>query len=47
MAEAIVSGKEQNIKKCRPGKLEQNFQPIADYLDQHPNDDGSKVKVNL
>ena len=47
MAEAIVSGKEPNIKKCRPGKVDQNFKPIADYLDEHPNDDGTKVKVVL
>ena len=47
MAEAIVGGKEENIRKCRPGKEETNFKPIIDYLDQHPNDDGSKVKVHL
>ena len=47
MAEAIVSGKEENIKKCRPGKEDANFKPIIEYLDQHPNDDGSKVKVHL
>ena len=47
MAEAIVSGKEENIKKCRPGKEDANFKPIIEYLDQHPNDDGTKVKVHL
>ena len=47
MAEAIVGGKEENIKKCRPGKEDLNFKPIIEYLDQHPNDDGSKVKVHL
>ena len=47
MAEAIVSGKEPNIKKCRPGKEDANFKPIIEYLDQHPNDDGTKVKVHL
>ena len=47
MAEAIVGGKEENIKKCRPGKEEQNFKPIIEYLDQHPNEDGTKVKVHL
>ena len=47
MAEAIVAGKETNIKKCRPGKVDQNFKPIADYLDEHPNDDGSKIKITL
>ena len=36
MAEAIVAGKE-----------DQNFKPIIEYLDQHPNEDGTKVKVHL
>lgn len=47
LAEAIVTGKEENLKKCKPGKEEQNFKPIIEYLDQHPNEDGSKVKVHL
>ena len=47
LAEAIVTGKEQNLKKCRPGKEDANFKPIMEYLDQHPNPDGSKVKVHL
>ena len=47
MAEAIVGGKEENIKKCRPGKEDLNFKPIIEYLDQHPNEDGTKIKVHL
>ncbi len=47
LAEAIVTGKEQNLKKCRPGKEDANFKPIMEYLDQHPNEDGTKVKVHL
>ena len=47
MAEAIVTGKEQNLKKCKPGKEDANFKPIIEYLDQHPNEDGSKVNVHL
>ena len=46
MAEAIISGKEDNLKKCKPGKEETNFKPIIEYLDVHPNEDGSKVKVH-
>ena len=46
MAEAIVSGKEDNLKKCKPGKEDVNFKPIIEYLDAHPNEDGSKVKVH-
>ena len=47
MAEAIVTGKEENLKKCKPGKEDANFKPIIEYLDQHPNEDGTKVKVHL
>ena len=47
LAEAIVTGKEDNLKKCKPGKEDVNFKPIIEYLDQHPNEDGTKVKVHL
>ncbi len=47
LAEAIVTGKEENLKKCKPGKEDLNFKPIIEYLDQRPNPDGSKVKVHL
>ena len=47
LAEAIIAGKEDNLKKCKPGKEDANFKPIIEYLDQHPNEDGSKVKVHL
>lgn len=47
LAEAIVTGKENNLRKCKPGKEETNFKPIIEYLNKHPNDDGSKVNVHL
>ena len=47
LAEAIVTGKEQSLKKCKPGKEDANFNPIIEYLDAHPNEDGSKVNVHL
>ena len=47
LAEAIVTGKEDNLRKCKPGKEDLNFKPIIEYLDAHPNEDGSKVKVHL
>ena len=47
LAEAIVTGKESSLKKCKPGKEDANFKPIIEYLDQHPNDDGTKVNVHL
>ena len=47
LAEAIVTGKEENLRKCKPGKEDANFKPIIEYLDAHPNEDGTKVKVHL
>ena len=47
LAEAIISGKEENLRKCKPGKEDANFKPIIEYLDQHPNPDGTKVKVHM
>ena len=47
LAEAIVTGKEENIRKCKPGKEDLNFKPIIEYLDAHPNEDGTKVRVHL
>lgn len=47
LAEAIIAGKEENLKKCKPGKEDANFKPIIEYLDAHPNEDGTKVKVHL
>ena len=47
LAEAIVTGKESNLRKCKPGKEDANFKPIMEYLDEHPNEDGNKVNVHL
>lgn len=47
LAEAVVAGKEENLRKCKPGKEDANFKPIIEYLEQHPNPDGTKVKVHL
>ena len=47
LAEAIVTGKESNLRKCKPGKEDANFKPIIEYLDQNPNEDGTKVKVHM
>ena len=47
LAEAVVTGREENLRKCKPGKEDLNFKPIIQYLDEHPNEDGSKVKVHL
>jgi electron transport complex protein RnfB len=47
LAEAIVKGKETSLRKCKPGKEDANFKPIIEYLNEHPNDDGTKVNVHL
>ena len=47
MAEALVKGKETNIRKCKPGKDDAHFKPIKEYLDAHPNEDGSKIDIKL
>lgn len=47
LAEAIVKGEETSLKKCKPGKPDTNFKPIIEYLDAHPNEDGSKIKVTM
>lgn len=47
LAEAIIKGEEENLRKCKPGKEDANFKPIIEYLDEHPNEDGTKVKVHM
>ena len=47
LAEAIIKGEEDNLRKCKPGKEDANFKPIIEYLDEHPNEDGTKVKVHM
>jgi electron transport complex protein RnfB len=47
LAEAIITGKEDNVRKCKPGKPDVNFAPIIKYLEEHPNPDGTKVKVHM
>ena len=41
MAEALVSGKEAMVSKCKPGKKDKNFDPIIAYLSSHPDKDGT------
>lgn len=47
LAEAIVKGEETKLSKCKPGKADLHFNKIIKYLDEHPNEDGTKVKVTL
>ena len=36
MANALVSGKEKQVNKCKPGKPDKNYDPILAYLKEHP-----------
>ncbi len=46
-AEAIISGEVTHLAKCKPGKVDKNFNPILEYLKDHPNKDGSTVNVKI
>ncbi len=45
LAEALVKGEASKVSLCKVGKPDKNFQPIIAYMDAHPNDDGTKVKI--
>jgi len=47
LAEALVTGKETQVSKCKIGKKETTFDPIIKYMDEHPNDDGTKVNLKI
>ena len=42
MAEAIVKGEQKKLSACKPGKKDKNFDPIIAYMEEHPDDDGTK-----
>lgn len=46
-ATEIVAGIVGNISRCKPGKVDKHFNPILEYLKDHPNPDGTPVKVKL
>lgn len=46
-AEAIVKGEVKHLNQCKPGKNETNYNPIIEYLENHPNDDGTIIKVEI
>lgn len=43
-AEGIVEGEVENLSACKPGK-DTHYNAILAYLKDHPNSDGSLVKV--
>ncbi|MFA6624151.1 MAG: (Fe-S)-binding protein [Bacilli bacterium] len=42
MAEAIVTGDCKKISDCKAGKKDKNYDPIIQYMDEHPDADGTK-----
>lgn len=46
-ATAIVSGEAGNLSRCKPGKRDENYIPIMEYLKQHPNEDGTQVAIKI
>ena len=44
-SEAIVKGEVSDLEKCKPGKADTNYKLIKDYLENHPNEDGTIIKV--
>jgi electron transport complex protein RnfB len=46
-AEGIINGEVKNVSRCKPGKLDKNYNPILEYLKDHPNSDGSIVDVKI
>lgn len=43
-AENILEGNVQKLGDCKPGK-DENYNPILDYIKDHPNPDGSLIKI--
>ncbi len=46
-AEAIMDGKAESLSLCKPGAKSGVAQTIRQYLDEHPNDDGSINKTKV
>lgn len=46
-AEGIIEGEVKNLSRCKPGKADKHYNPILEYLKDHPNKDGSIVNVKI
>lgn len=44
-ANAVIKGEIKDLSKCRAGDREKHYKEIKEYLDKHPNKDGSKIEV--
>lgn len=47
LAEALVKGECKKCSTCKVGKVDKNFNPILAYMNEHPNEDGSKVNLTI
>lgn len=43
-AEGIMDGEVEKLSDCKPGK-DEHYNPIMEYLKDHPNPDGSIIKI--
>lgn len=46
-ATEIVNGEAGSLSRCKPGKRDENFNPIMEYLKNNPNEDGSAVVIKI
>ncbi len=46
-AEGIIMGEVKKLSRCKPGKPDKHFNPILEFLKDHPNVDGSKIDVKI
>ncbi len=43
-AEGILDGDVEKLSDCKPGK-DLNYDPIIEYLKEHPSSDGKEIKI--
>ena len=46
-AVGIIDGEVKNLARCKPGKVDKHFNPIIEYLKDHPNKDGSHIDIKI
>ncbi len=44
-AEGVIEGEVKNLSACKPGN-NKHYSAIIEYLKDHPNEDGSIIKVS-
>ncbi len=46
-AEGIVNGEVKKLSRCKPGKPDKHYNPIIEFLKDHPNVDGSHIDIKI